>query len=180
VTRTKSVLTVTRLTNKQKRTSDLIKAIAILPEDWTLDIVGTGPDKAMLEELANRLGVSDRIKFHGFVGRSEVRDFYRRCGVYSMPSENEGLAVAALEAMACGAPVVLSKIRAFEQLVADGISGHLVPVNDVNALAAGIRGAWENRVSFGQAGRDTIRTKYNTEVVYAELAKSLRDAARIK
>lgn len=178
IPRSKTILTVTRLTNKQKQTSDLIKAIAELPEDWTLDIVGTGPDQAMLQELAASLNVSGRVRFQGFVGRSEVRDFYRRCGVYSMPSANEGLAVAALEAMACGTSVVLSKIRAFEQLVVDGVNGHLVQVNDVPALAAAICSAWENRVSFGEAAWDTIRTRYNTEVTYSELAKSLQSAAR--
>jgi mannosyltransferase len=95
-----------------------------------------------------------------------------------MPSANEGLAVAALEAMACGTSVVLSKIRAFEQLVVDGVNGHLVQVNDVPALAAAICSAWENRVSFGEAAWDTIRTRYNTEVTYSELAKSLQSAAR--
>jgi glycosyltransferase involved in cell wall biosynthesis len=176
--RGKTILTVTRLTNKQKRTSDLIRAMAELPEEWTLDVVGTGPDKPMLESLAARLDLSGRIRFHGFVGRSEVRDFYRRCGVYAMPSANEGLAVAALEAMACGAAVVLSKIRAFEQLVVDGLNGRLVPVGDVQVLAAGILDAWENRVSFGQAAWDTIRTRYNTQVTYTELAKSLREAIK--
>ena len=117
VQRGKTVLTVTRLTNKQKRTSDLIRAMAELPEEWTLDIVGTGPDRDMLERLAADLRLSSRVRFHGFVGRAEVRDLFRRCGVYAMPSANEGLAVAALEAMACGAAVVLSQIRAFEPLV---------------------------------------------------------------
>jgi len=77
----------------------------------------------------------------GLVGRSEVRDFFRRCGVYAMPSDNEAVALAALEAMACGAAVVLSQIRAFERLVTDGINGRLVSVGDVKGLAAGIMDA---------------------------------------
>src|SRR5712692_9345837 len=129
--RSKTVLTVTRLTNKQKRKSDLIRAMADLPDEWSLDIVGTGPDKPMLEGLAADLDLSSRIRFHGFVGRAEVRDFFRRCGVYAMPSANEAVALAALEAMACGAAVVLSKIRAFEQLVTHGVDGLLFPVGDV-------------------------------------------------
>ena len=139
--RSKTVLTVARLTNKQKRTSDLIQAMAELPGEWTLDVVGTGPDKPMLERLAADLNLSSRIRFHGFVGRSEVRDFFRRCGVYAMPSDNEAVALAALEAMACGAAVVLSQIRAFERLVTDGINGRLVSVGDVKGLAAGIMDA---------------------------------------
>jgi glycosyltransferase involved in cell wall biosynthesis len=178
VDRGKTVLTVTRLTNKQKRTSDLIQAMAELPQEWTLDIVGTGPDRDMLERLAADLNLSSRIRFHGFVGRAEVRDLFRRCGVYAMPSANEGLAVAALEAMACGAAVVLSQIRAFEPLVTDGMNGRLVPVGDVKGLAAAIIDAWEHRDSLGQAAFDTVRTRYNTRVLYSQLAESLRDCLR--
>jgi glycosyltransferase involved in cell wall biosynthesis len=174
--RGKTVLTVTRLTNKQKRTSDLIQAMAELPEEWTLDIVGTGPDKSMLEKLAADLNLSSRIRFHGFVGRAEVRVFFRHCGVYAMPSANEAVALAALEAMACGAAVVLSQIRAFQQLVTDGINGRLVLVGDVKGLAAAIMNAWEYRESLGQAASDTVRTRYSTRVLYSQLAKSLRGA----
>ena len=172
--RSKTVLTVARLTNKQKRTSDLIQAMAELPGEWTLDVVGTGPDKPMLERLAADLNLSSRIRFHGFVARSEVRDFFRRCGVYAMPSDNEAVALAALEAMACGAAVVLSQIRAFERLVTDGINGRLVPVGDVKGLAAGIMHAWEHREPLGRAASDTVRTRYNTHVLFSQLAESLR------
>ncbi len=174
--RGKSVLTVTRLTNKQKRTSDLIRAMAELPEEWSLDIVGTGPDKDMLQKLAGDLGLSERVRFHGFRGRSEVRDFLRRCGVYAMPSANEAVALAVLEAMACGAAVVLSRIRAFEQLVTDGANGRLVPVGDVKGLAAGILDAWEQRERLGQAATETVRRRYDTRILYSELAESLHQS----
>ena len=174
--RNKTVLTVARLTNKQKRTSDLVQAMAELPEEWTLDIVGAGPDKHILEKLAADLNLSSRIRFHGFVGRAEVRDFLRRCGVYAMPSANEAVALAALEAMACGAAVVLSRIRAFEQLVVDGLNGRLVMVGDVKGLAAGLVNAWEHRESLGHAAWDTVRTRYNSRALYSQLAQSLRDS----
>jgi glycosyltransferase involved in cell wall biosynthesis len=174
--RSKSVLTVTRLTNKQKRTSDLIRAMAELPEEWSLDIVGTGPDKDMLQRLATDLGLLGHVRFHGFVGRSEVRDFLRRCGVYAMPSANEAVALAVLEAMACGAPVVLSRIRAFEQLVTDGANGRLFSVGDIKGLAAGILDAWEHREMLGAAGRETVRSRYDTRILYSDLADSLRQS----
>jgi len=174
IPRGKTVLTVARLNNRHKRTSDLIRAIAELPEDWTLDIVGTGPHKKMLERLAADLNVSSRTRFHGFLGRAEVREFFRRCGVYAMPSAHEAVALAALEAMACGAAVVLSQIRAFETLVTDGINGRLVPVGNPKALAAGIVEAWEKREPLGRAASDTVRTRFNTHTLYFQLAESLR------
>jgi glycosyltransferase involved in cell wall biosynthesis len=174
VQRNKTVLTVARLTNRQKRTSDLIRAMAELSEDWTLDIVGTGPHRRMLERLAADRKVSNRVKFHGFLNRGEVRNLLRRCGVYAMPSAHEAVALAALEAMGCGAPVVLSQIPAFEALVTDGVNGRLVPVGDVKSLAAAILDAWENREALGRAAADTVRTRFNTSILYSQLAQSLR------
>lgn len=175
--RRKTVLTVTRLTNKQKRTSDLVRAVLQLPEEWTLDIVGTGPDRPMLERLVADLNLASRVRFRGFLGRHEVRDLLRCCGVYAMPSSNEAVALAALEAMACGAAVVLSRIRAFEQLIADGINGRLVPVGDIRGLANGILDAWENRLALGRAAADTVRQSYDSRLLYSRLADSLRAAA---
>lgn len=178
VQRNKTVLTVARLTNKQKRTSDLIRAVAQLPEEWRLDIVGTGPHRRMLEELAVDLNIQSRVRFHGFASRAQICEFLRRCGVYAMPSANEAIALAALEAMACGAPVVLSQIRAFEQLITDGVNGRLVPVGDVGRLADGILNAWERRDTFGPAAVETVRTRHNTRVLHLELAESLRGLLR--
>lgn len=177
IERDKSVLTVTRLTNGQKRTSDLIKAMALLPDDWSLDIVGSGPHRGMLEGLASRLGLSARVRFHGLVSRAEVVDRLRRCGVYAMPSANEAVAIAALEAMACGAAVVLSRIRAFEQLVTDGVNGRLAAVGDVEGLAFAIEQAWARRDALGLAAAETIASQYDASALYARLADSLREVA---
>jgi glycosyltransferase involved in cell wall biosynthesis len=174
IRRKKSILTVARLTNKQKRTSDLIMAVAQLPQEWTLDIVGTGPDKQMLQKLAADLDVSPRVTFHDFLSRDEVGKLLRSCGVYAMPSSNEAMALAALEAMACGASVVLSRIRAFEELIEDGANGRLVAVGDVKGLASGIIDAWENKEARGRAASRTIEKRYNSQVLYSRLAESLR------
>jgi len=174
VERGKTVLTVARLTNGQKRTSDLIHALALLPPDWSLDIVGSGPDKAMLEKLAADRSQSQRIRFHGHVSRGQVRDLLRRCGVYAMPSANEAVALAALEAMACGAAVVLSRIRAFEQIVSDGVEGRLAPVGDVKALAGAILDAWSRRDALGAAARQRVAAQYDSRALYVRLADALR------
>lgn len=174
VQRSKTILTVARLTNKQKRTSDIIKALGLLPEEWSLDIVGAGPDLELLTRCAADAGVSARVRFHGFVDRTTVRDFLQTCGVYAMPSANEAVAVAALEAMGCGTAVVLSRIRAFERLVEDGVNGRLVPVGNPEALAAAILNAWENKEAFGAAAVETVRQHFNTRVLYSKLAESLR------
>ena len=177
VERTRTILTVARLTDKQKRTSDLIRALPLLDASWTLDVIGTGPDRAMLEALADQLGVRGRVRFAGFQGRAEVRDAFRRCGVYAMPSSNEGFCVAMLEAMGCGASVVATRIRAFDGLIRDGHSGLLVGVSDVPALAAAIGQAWDRRGEFGAAAVETIGRDYDTRRLYRLFADRLRDVA---
>ncbi|MDB5326829.1 MAG: glycosyltransferase family 1 protein [Phycisphaerales bacterium] len=176
--RTKTILTVARLTDKQKRTSDLIRAMTKLSKDWTLDIVGTGPDQQMLATLAIELGVADRVHFHGFQPRDAVRTFVRQCGVYAMPSFNEGVCLALLEAMACGASVVASRIRAFTPLISHGENGHLIPVGNPDAIATAVEAAWQNRDALGQAAVATVQARYDSKTLFAKLAASIRTSVR--
>lgn len=175
--RTKTILTVARLTNRQKRTSDLIDALALLPADWSLDIVGTGPDLGMLQSRAQDAGVSDRVRFHGFVDRQTVRTMLQRCGVFAMPSSNEAVAIAALEAMGSGASVVLSQIRSFETMIENGVNGQLVPVGDTRALAKAIETGWIDRATFGTKATQTVKERFDTQRLYKSLAHSLRTLA---
>jgi glycosyltransferase involved in cell wall biosynthesis len=175
--RSRNIVTVARLTDKQKRTSDLIRAIKLLPAEWTLDIVGTGPDQEMLDSLAHKIGVASRVKFHGFKGKADVRSFIQGCGVYAMPSANEALCMAMLEAMSCGATVVGSRIRAFESLITDGVNGKLFPVGDVSALAVAIEAAWASRDTLGPAAVASVSQEFNSRELYRELAQSMRRSA---
>ena len=177
VVKTKTVLTVARLTDKQKRTSDLIRAMPLLDAGWTLDVVGTGPDRPMLEALAADLGVAARVRFRGFQGRDAVRDFCRTCGVFAMPSSNEGFCVAMLEAMGCGAAAVATRIRSFESMIDDGTTGLLTPVGDVPALAAAIDRAWAARDTLGPAAAAAVAREFDTGKLYRQLADRLRAAA---
>jgi glycosyltransferase involved in cell wall biosynthesis len=172
--RTQNIVTVARLTNKQKRTSDLIRAMKHLAPEWTLDIVGTGPDREMLETLADNIGVAQRVTFHGFKDRTTVRSMIQRCGVYAMPSSNEAMCLAVLEAMSCGAAVVASRIRSFESLIADGVNGKLFSVGDVPALAQAIEMAWTQRERIGPAAVASVSEQFNSQKLYRQLAQSMR------
>ena len=174
VAKTKTVLTVARLTDKQKRTSDLIRALPLLAQDWSLDVIGTGPDRGMLEAMAADLDVADRVRFHGFQGRAEVRDALRTCGVYAMPSANEGIPLAMLEAMGCGAAPVATRIRSFETVIDDGTTGLLVHVGDVPALAAAVEHAWADRDRLGTAAAVSVARDFDHRALYRQLADRLK------
>jgi glycosyltransferase involved in cell wall biosynthesis len=174
--RHKNIVTVARLTDKQKRTSDLIQAMKLLSDDWTLDIIGTGPDREMLESLAREIGVISRVKFHGFQSQADIRSFNQQCGVYAMPSANEGVCLAVLEAMSCGAAVAASRIRTFESLIADGVNGMLFSVGDVPGLASAIESAWKHRETLGSAAVVAVSEKFNAKTLYSRLADTMRQS----
>ena len=180
LSRTKNILTIARLTDKQKRTSDLIRAMRMLDAEWTLDIIGTGPDREMLEALADELGVASRVRFRGFQGRESVRAFLQRCAVYAMPSANEAMCIAMLEAMSCGAAVVGSRIRTFEALIDEGESGCLFPVGDVPALTRAIDKAWAQRDRLGRAAVQAVVDDFDSKKLYRKLANSIRFSAGVR
>ncbi len=132
-----SLLFVGRL-HPQKGVDTLIRAMADLPTAQ-LAIAGDGPDRAQLERLAERLGVADRVRFLGFVAHDDVPALMRRADVFVMPSRYEELGTAIIEAMACGLPVVASRVGGIPNLVADGDTGLLTPPGDAPALAAALR-----------------------------------------
>ncbi len=153
----KRVLTVARLTNRQKRTSDLIEAMKYLDRSWLLTIAGDGPDRRMLEELAADLGLSDRVEFKGFMrDRAQVRELYWQSDVFCLPSAMEARAIVALEAMSCGGAVVLTPVPAFKGLLRDGENGVLTPFSDPEKLARSIERAYNDRERLGAAARRDI------------------------
>jgi glycosyltransferase involved in cell wall biosynthesis len=172
------VLCVARLLDVQKRLSDVVRALPHLPADWELELAGTGPDRAMLEDLARELGVGDRVRFLGFVGDpTELRRLYREASVVALPSAYEGLPMVLLEAMSCGTPVVGSDIAAIAEVIDDGETGLLVPVGAVTSLADALRRVVAERSRFGDAARQVILASYDRSVVAPRLAHLLGEAA---
>jgi glycosyltransferase involved in cell wall biosynthesis len=170
------VLIVARLLDVQKRISDIIRALALLEPSWRLRVLGGGPDEAALRELARRVGVLDRCCFEGFVmDRDVVRDALRTCGVFALPSAYEGLPMALLEAMSCGAAVVGSDISAIAEVVSDGRDGLLVPVGAPDRLASAIAVAYARRAQLGAAARATIEAGYSQPAIAERLRAALAD-----
>ena len=98
----------------------------------TLLLVGDGPDRGPAEQEADRLGLSGDVRFIGKV--ENVADLMRAADLFLLPSETESFGLAALEAMACGVPVVASRVGGLPEVVVDGESGALRPLGDVVAL----------------------------------------------
>lgn len=100
----------------------------------TLTLVGTGDAEAALQRLVTDLGLADKVCFTGFVSREDMPAIYRQADIFVLPSQNEGMSIALLEAMASGLPVVVSDTGGTAELVSDGENGYVVPWADVPAL----------------------------------------------
>ena len=91
-------------------------------------ICGQGEKKQELQQLIRKYHLEDHVKLLGF--RTDVAELCQAADVFVFPSKQEGLPVALMEAMACGVPVVCSRIRGNDDLVEDGVNGYFVQKNN--------------------------------------------------
>lgn len=131
------ILFVGRITG-EKQLDKLVRAFAVLDKrlDARLELVGGGDQEQQLRQLANSLGVGDRVKITGYVEESYLRAALTRATVFAMPSIAELQSIATMEAMASGLPVVAADAMALPHLVHDGDNGFLFEPGNVPDLAA--------------------------------------------
>ena len=137
-----------------------------------LVIVGGGPLRDELPKLAATLGVAEHVRFRGFLDQARLREEMRGADMFVHPSRvagdgnREGVPNSMLEAMASGVPVVATRHGGIPEAVTDGVSGLLVPENDVPALVGAMRrlledGALAQRLGMG--ARRAIEEKFDRE-----------------
>lgn len=117
-----------------KRLLDVVRVFAGVRKELKakLVLVGDGPDSDAAQREASRLGVKRDVRFFGRV--DDIADLLRGADLFLLPSETESFGLAALEAMACGVPVVASRAGGIPEVVADGETGFLAPVGDVTTM----------------------------------------------
>jgi len=115
----------------------IIKALPSLL-DVDLLIAGTGPEKKNLEQLAQELGVADRVTLLGPVPQTELKTYYNAADALVLASSREGWANVLLEAMACGTPVVASNVWGTPEVVAAPEAGELMPERTPQGLVTAL------------------------------------------
>ena len=158
---------------EKKGYSDLLRALAALRDErWRFEHAGGGPLAKPLKAEAARLGIADRITWHGAEDRAFIFDMLRRADLFVLPSrlarsgDRDGLPNVLMEAQAFAVPVVATDVSGIPELVTHGKTGRLVKERDPQALAEAIRKMIEEptlRRSLAEAGAKNVRARFSSE-----------------
>ena len=158
----------------------LLQACALLGPEVRCIVVGEGPQRQRLEQLAAQLGIAERVEFTGPLPQAELARRYAEADVFVLGSvvlERSGkrdvIPNVLAEAMAMRLPVVATSISGIGELVEDGDSGRLVPPNDPRALADVLRELLADeaqRRRLGEGGQRKVGREFDREVNIQELA----------
>ena len=169
--------------NDQKGAEHLVHALATMKTPAaSLDIVGDGPNREALKQLAQQLGVASRIRWHGQLSQSELPPLYQRAAAVVIPSIDEGLGLVAVEALLCETPVVAFDSGGLRDVIQHEKTGLLVKPGDRAALASALDNllARDGRGSqLGRAGRLYALSAFAPESAarrYAEIYRQVLGA----
>lgn len=163
----------------------LIKSVPLvlkeIPESKFI-IAGKGPEEERLKELAKSLGVSDSVKFIGFIPNDELPEYLNSMDVYVSTSLSDaGIAASTAEAMSCGLPVIVTDVADNKEWVEDGITGFVVPTKDPKLLAEKIIYLLQNenvRKKFGKISRKIIEERNNYHKEMGKMEKIYKELVR--
>jgi glycosyltransferase involved in cell wall biosynthesis len=147
-----------------KRTEDVLGAFRLLRDrgvEATLCLVGDGPDRPGLEQLAHELGIARETLFLGY--QEDVGALYAAFDALVLPSGNEGTPVSVIEALAAGRPVVATRVGGIPDVVRDGTDGFLVEPGATGELAERLGRLAADpalRERLGDAGRERVGPRY--------------------
>ena len=150
-----------------KRVDDVVRVFARARRRVAarLVLVGDGPARGLAQKVAEEEGVAGQVVFLG--KQSSVAELLACADVLLLPSESEAFGLVALEAMACGVPVVATAVGGVPELVPHGVAGVLAPLGDVDAMAEGVvelLASPERWQAASDAARD-VATRFSTDRV---------------
>jgi glycosyltransferase involved in cell wall biosynthesis len=175
------ILSVGRIVH-QKGLDLAIRALSELQDmEWSWRIAGDGPQLPSLENAARERNMQARVEFMGWKATEQLRQEYAASNLFLFPSRHEGMPNAVLEAMASGLPVIATRIAGNEELVVDGQTGFLVPVEDAAALREALRDLLADdgkRARMGRAARARVEQEYGWQRAATQYLSILEKASR--
>ena len=150
----------------------VIRALAKLGrKDFKYVVCGVGPNKDMLLAESVSLGLKENTILAGY--RSDISDILNAADIFVFPSYHEGMPVSALEAMACGLPVICSEIRGNVDIVRDGDNGFLFEPSNIDTLSQKLVYLMDDvstRETMGAKNKELVKA-FSLEAVTEELRK---------
>ena len=178
------ILCVGRSTDPNKGIATLIKAVRHLPDHVTLTLVDDNSPDNQVRRWAREAGVLHRLRLTGRVTTDELVDLYRRAAVVVVPSRYEGFGLPAVEAMACGTPVVAARSGALPEVIDLTGGGVLAERDNPRSIASAVQTLLENveaRALMAKRGREQVvetlswpKVAAATADVYAEIVERAR------
>jgi glycosyltransferase involved in cell wall biosynthesis len=151
-------------------------------EDVHLLLLGDGSQAGQIRRILGRDGVSERVTFAGHIAQVNLPRFYHMADLYLSPAHVDGSSVSLLEAMACGLPCLVSDIPTNREWIREGVQGGLFPDGDVDALAARIIQAADDRKALrklGKAARRTAEERADWKRNFAKLLNAYEQTVRL-
>jgi glycosyltransferase involved in cell wall biosynthesis len=160
----------------------LIRAAGVLVKEFpsfSLEVIGDGPERSRLEELAKELGLARLVRFVGRLSRRQIADAMKRCTLFVLPSRSEESGYLHLQAMSCGKAVIACRGQGIDEIIQHGTNGFLVgPGNEKElVLAMGmLLRETERRRNLGAAARDSVLERLTVEQQAENLARIYRES----
>lgn len=136
-------------------------------KNWKLVIYGMGVSETKLKKLADKLNISDKIEWRGFVSYGNVPQAFSEIDIFIYPSWHEGFGRSIMEALAMEKAVVATNVGGIPDLINNGKNGFLVKSHDPNELAGKIKELIENRElreNFGKSGREWVSKNFEWDI----------------
>ena len=173
----RTLLCVGRASDPNKGIRTLLEALVRLPGDVSLTLVDSPDSEA--RSWAAQLGCGERLRLPGRVPQDELIQLYRSASLVVVPSRYEGFGLPAAEAMACGTPVVATRVGALPEVMETGAGGESVARDDPEAMARAIRGLLDSPArarELGERARDRIVAAYGWPSIAARTEDAYRTA----
>lgn len=126
------IIFIGRINNISKRIDIMLTALSKLDGEWRLRILGDGPDKREMMELAKKLKINHKVKWLGWY--DEPWDVINKATVMLMTSDIEGFGLVLVEALSRGVPVISTRNSGAEEIIRDGVNGWIVEKNDIDEI----------------------------------------------
>ncbi len=171
---------------KDKGVEYLIKAVKTVKNehpDVKLVIAGAGPERGNLELQVDRLNLQGSVLFVGSFPHQKIHELYNVCDVFVLPSLIEPFGMVLIEAMACGKPIIGSRVGGIVDIVEDGTNGFLAQPKDSHQLAIKIEMLLADkklRRELGSNGRKRVENTFSYKAIAEKAVKIYEKALEIK